>query len=322
MELLRIYRGPDTEMISQVHGIYSFFDKHLADFTVYDPRFNNTYLANFLQAYKNAGMLALGENDESETVADGFLIDDSNNALMLCRQKYADVKYYAAKAFPGNKAILREFGQGAYSKVCTSRLRMVQFMETLHGVATKYKTQLIAADYTQAGIDKIATLTTQLRNANQAQQLQKTQRPTETRERIEALNTFYTMGKQVRDAGKVVYRHSPVHMNSLRLGVRHHPPVTKVWVNIGASSTRKIVLTKLLKKFGVTLTNQSKETLHYWQANKITDTPSQKWELSAGEIISIESETPAKKFLLLQNTSGKAVRVMITKTTSPKSSPK
>lgn len=314
MELKRIFRETDQDMISQASGILSFFRKHYSDFTPYDPRFDATYAANLEQAFKTAGMLALADNDEDQTTADGFKIDDANSALKLCCHKYTDVIYYATKAFPGNKAILREFGQGAYSKVCTSRLRMVQFMETLHGVATKYKTQLIAASYTQAAIDEIATLATQLRTANQAQQLHKTQRPTETRQRIEALNTLYTMCKQVREAGRRVYRNTPIHMNSLRLGVRHHPPVTKTWVSMGASSTRKIALTKLLKKFTVTLTNQSKEELSYWRANKITDTPSQKFTLTAGEIITVEPETPAKKFLLLQNTSGKATRVLLTKT--------
>ena len=314
MELTRIYRGTDQDMISQASKTLSFFRKHIGDFSPYDPRFTPTYLSNFEEQFKTAAMLALGENDKDETVADSFLIDDANKVLVLCRHKYMDVMYYASKAFPGNKAILREFGQGAYSKVCTSRLRMVQFMETLHGVATKYKTQLIAALYTQPAIDEIGTLASQLRTANHAQQLQKTQRPTETHQRIEALNTLYTTCKQIKEAGRYVYRYTPEHMSSLLLGARHHPRTTKAWVNIGGSATRKIELPKLLKKNSVTLTNQSKETISYWHANKITDVPAEKLQLIAAQTITLEPQYPAKKFLLLQNTSGKVVRVMLTKT--------
>ena len=191
---------------------------------------------------------------------------------------------------------------------------MVQFMETLYGVATKYKTELIAQHYTQTAIDEIATLANQLRNSNQKQQLKKIERPTETRKRIDAFNTFYGFGQKVSEVAKEIYRNNPVLRNEFRLGKRHHPKVSKAWLNIGAGEMRKTAIIKLLKKNKLTLANQSKETISYWQANSINETPAKKYTLTAGEIISIEAEQPVKKFLIVQNSSHKPVRLVLSKT--------
>ena len=106
---------------------------------------------------------------------------------------------------------------------------------------------------------------------------------------------------------------SPVLRNQFLLAKRHHPKVSKAWLNVGAAATRKTALTKLLKKYTVTLTNQSKETVEYWQADNINDAPTEKKQLTGGETIPVTAEYPAKKFLVVQNGNAKPVRVMLTK---------
>ncbi len=313
MEAKRTYKGKDSRMISKLFLAMRFFEKHLADFTTFDPHLNAAYLADWKAAFEGMHEYGVIEDDEDIILADGFLIDDANKVLKKCQAKYKDVKYFAGKAFPDNKEALKEFGEGTYTKVCNSRLRMVQFMETLYGVATKYKTELIAQNYTQAAIDAIATLAIELRDDNNKQQLKKKERPTETRKRIEALNKFYGFGQQVAEAAGEVYRESPVLRDEFRLAQRHHPKTTKSWFALGISGIRKTALTKLLKKYNVSLTNQGKETVEYWQANNINETPSKKHTLTAGEVITVEAEQPVKKFLVVQNTSLKSAKLMLTK---------
>lgn len=312
MEAKRVYKGTDADMLSQIMRCLSFFKSHLADFTAYDPHFDAAYLANWRNALDN-DVARYYDMDKAEVFEENLLLKDTGKELKKCYAKYRDVKYFAGKAFPDNKEALREFGEGSYSKVRNSHLRMVQFMEKLHGVATKYKTELIAQNYTQAGIDEIATITNLLRESNQKQQLKKIERPTETRKRIEAFNAFYGFGQKVSEAAKEIYRENSVLRNEFLLAKRHHPKTSKAWLNIGAGSTRKVTIAKLLKKNKLTLTNQSKETISYWQANNINDTPTEKHFLSAGEIVEITAEEPVNKFLVMQNTSAKTVRVMLTK---------
>ena len=313
MEAKRLYKGKDADMYSAVASVMHFFEHHLPEFTAYDPSLDAGYLASFKAAFQNLILFLPTHDQERAVMQDEILIADLDKALAKCCTKYKDVKYYAGKAFPDNKEALKEFGEGTYSKVCTSRLRMVQFMETLYGVATKYKIELIAKNYTQAAITEIATLAAELRDDNNLQQLKKKERPTETRKRIEALNTFYAFGQQVAEAARMVFRHNQVLLGNYLLAKRHHPKTTKSWLILGSSTTRKIALPKLLKKFNLTLTNQGKETIEYWRADNIHETPFQKFYLEAEESMEVGGELPVKKFLVLRNPSQKEVRVVLKK---------
>lgn len=309
----KAFKGSAHNMIDKIAKVLYFFNKNLADFTAYDPQLN----AAFSEAWKEAWMDAahrLPNKEVEETVfEDNLLTEESEQSLARCRAKYIQVKYFAGRAFPNNKAVLKEFGAGAYSKVCTSRLRMVGFMEALHGVAEKYKGPLMAAGLTQPQIDEINSLATELRNKNTAQQLKKKERPTETRKRIEALNTFYGYGQRVVEAARFIYRDNEVLRKEFVLAQRHHPKNTTQWVNIGAGALRKLTLVSLVKKTKSTLTNTGTESIEYWYADRISETPPATETLSGGATMHIEAPTPAKKFLVIKNTAPKAVRLVVRK---------
>lgn len=307
MEAKRIYKGKDSKMTETFLGLIALFEQDLADFTACDPSLDAAFLAAWKVAWNNA----LSAMPDTVEVAEGEeLLEKSVTALEKCRSKYKEVKYFAGRAFPANKEAMREFGEGTYPKVNNSRLRMVQFMEGLHGVATKYKTALIAQGYSQAAIDEIATFTDELREDNKAQQLKKKERPTETRKRIELLNTLYGFGQHVAQVAPLVFPNNPAKLNHLFLAQPRHQKVTKNWFTLAPADKRKIALTKLLKKFNVTLTNQGKETIEYWRADTIHEALAHKHFLDAEESVEVTPELPVKKFLIMQNASQKEVRVM------------
>ncbi len=76
---------------------------------------------------------------------------------------------------------------------------------------------------------------------------------------------------------------------------------------------RKIALPKLLKKFEVTLTNQSAENIEYWYADAVGETPAQKQIFAAGEKLTLALPQPVKKFLVVQNTSAAKARLLLSK---------
>ncbi len=202
MKAKRIFPGPDITMMGAVKALISHFKNNLADFTAFDPSLDATYLNNWKAVQEEVW----STSDDTYVVnRDKLAKEEVVSALEKCLIKNKEVKYYAGKAFPANKEALKEFGEGQFAKVRNSPLRMVQYMETLHGVATKYKTELIAKQYTQAAIDEIATLAQELREENNAQQLKKKERPTETRKRIELMNTYYRMGQPVVNVAQYIY---------------------------------------------------------------------------------------------------------------------
>jgi hypothetical protein len=310
MKAKRIFKGPDNEMVRQIITLQGCFEANQAAFEAYDPSLDSNFLVDWKAAMDIAKLIF---PDYSEVLEGEVLLEDAVTALQACQTKYGEVKYFAGKAFPKNKEAMKEFGQGQFSKVRNSHLRMVPFMETLHGVATKYKVELIAKGYSQPAIDQITTLTDTLRADNILQQLKKKERPTESRKRIESLNAFYAFGQQVAQVAPRVFAQSAAKRHLFRLGLGKGAKQLKEWMSLSPGSLRKTSLLKSLKKFNLSLTNQGKDTIEYWRADKIAQVPVQKYLLGAGEKIAIEPEAPVRKFLVMHNTSAKEVRVMLKK---------
>ena len=311
MKASRIFQGPDVTMMGAVRTLVSLFERNLAEFTAFDPSLNATYLANWKAVQQEAWYTTPDNVAIYDEVAGR---EKALSALDKCIAKNREVKYYAGKAFPANKEALKEFGEGQFAKVRNSPLRMVQYMETLHGVATKYKTELIAQSYTQAAIDNIAALAQELRDDNNAQQLKKKQRPTETRKRIELLNEYYRMGQPVVNVAQQIFRNDPIRRSEFRLTAPVPATAEKqIWFALAPEATRKIALPKLLKKYKVTLTNQSAENIAYYYADNIRQAPAETHVFAAGETLTLAPVQPAKKFLIVKNTADKKVRLRMIK---------
>ena len=310
MKAKRIFNGQDLDMFKNIFDSCTHFEKYLTDFTAFDPGLDAAFLNNWKAIQEQVLKFY---PDKLEVIQGEILLDESITALQKCQTKYIEVKYFVVKAFPKNAEALKEFGEGKYSKVRNSPLRMVQFMETLYGVAMKYKTELIAKGYTQAAIDEIAALANELREDNKKQQLKKQERPTQTRSRIELLNTYYGFGQQVAMVAPTVFATSPAKRKLFLLAPSHRAKIIKTYFELDANGLRKILWSTVLKKYKLRLTNQSNEPVEYWQANTAKEKPAQKYLLNAGEIISVEAEEPLKKFLVIENTTSGKVKMLLRK---------
>lgn len=310
MEIKRIFNGPDSDMLKTIGTMLLNFEEYLSDFNARSPYFDAAYLLNWKAVHKKAIDYL---PDEFEILQTDVLKENVTTVLQNCQTKNKDVRYFAGRAFPKNKEIMKEFGQQEYNRVRSSPLRMVQYMETLYGVAMKYKAELIAQNFTQAEIDEIDTLATALREENKKQQLKKKARPTETRQRIEALNATYAIAQKVAMFAPVVFRESAAKRQLFFLTNRTPSKITYSWLTLEPDTSRKTGLPLLLQKNTVSLTNQGTETVVYWQSDSVREKPAQKYSLAAGGVVAVEAQNPEKKFLVVQNTSAKTVRLMLTK---------
>jgi len=130
------------------------------------------------------------------------------DAEKLCSAKYNDVKYFAGKAFKTKKPIMNEFGVKTYNTASKNPTALSMFMNRLHEVAQKYKTQLIAQGFTQAKIDEILTLKLALEAANTTQNVFMDHRPVITQDRAMAFNACYAFIVEVDKAAQIIYRNN------------------------------------------------------------------------------------------------------------------
>lgn len=201
-ETPRNYEGSDSYMVQTSLTLHALLTNDLADFTDFDPEFDATFLENWHDAIEAAD--AIVRDQVVQDIIEGQTATVIQT-MTLCRKKYKEVKYFAEKAFAGNKPVLDEFGTEDYTKSRNRQGKLIELMGILHKAAEKYKVALIAKQYSQPRIDAIKTLRDSLQDANTDQDVAKKGRPMLTKERIDVLNAAYKFVSQVCDAAQLIY---------------------------------------------------------------------------------------------------------------------
>lgn len=233
-EIKRTYQNSDAEMTETARVIHGLMVADLAKFTAFDSTIAAPYAALFLTAIDNA----------DRVLADSAVIDmqvQKTNAIQDAMEKskgiYADVKYFAQKAFPTSIATQNEFGINDYERARKSPTQMIQFLDEMHRACVKYQPQLVAKGFSAAAIAEIQTIRTKLRTTNTDQGVFKKQRPTLTADRITILNNCYAYITEVNAAAQRVYKDDFAKRN--QFVYRTSPADTTVDFNgeVAASST-------------------------------------------------------------------------------------
>ncbi len=134
METRRRFNGTDAYMVERAYTIHGQLTADLAEFTAYDSTINAAFLTSFQTAINTA--LSSG-TDETAQDQQAQLTNTVLVTMRDCQKKYGEVKYFAEKAFPADKALQNEFGTNDYAKARVSQPHMAFFMTTMHGVAVK-----------------------------------------------------------------------------------------------------------------------------------------------------------------------------------------
>lgn len=203
--IIRDYRITDPEMIQDARIKHGAFTEDKADFVAFDPDFADPFADNY-----EADIDAAEATEDDETVLDQQmdLTKAVEDEMKLCREKFQDSKPFIIKAFPNSAAKQNEFGFNDYTKAQEDQAAFTKFMLKFYNVATKYKVQLIAKNYTQLKIDEILTRHVALKNADIAQELFIKNRPVKTEERIEIMNQAWKGTTTICNAGKRIYKNN------------------------------------------------------------------------------------------------------------------
>ncbi|MEP7167758.1 MAG: hypothetical protein ABI855_00145 [Bacteroidota bacterium] len=202
-KLKRKFHIADPEFVYQAWLISALFKEDKPDFINFDSGFSDPFYDDLVLMIKD-----VSETDDNETLVDVQMqlsvIVKKN--MQRCRDKYMDAKHFIKKAFPNDAAMEEAFGFKSYGKVRKNSIKLEMFMNTFHGMALRYSSELIAVNYTQPMIDEIETFAKALRDSSCDHGLFIKSRSTEARHRISKMNDLYDLLMQVCKAGKRIYK--------------------------------------------------------------------------------------------------------------------
>jgi hypothetical protein len=203
----RSYIGSDAYMVEQSDIGKALLEQNLADFTAFD----GTLDASFVTAFTTKINAAFTVVKDSAVLSPQLVATQTvTETMQQGRDAYNDLMYFVTKkAFKTNPLVVKEFN-GDYGKVNRTQPKFAAFLESLHTIAGKYKTELLASGCKQPLIDSIGTIATNLRSSNTAQEVIKRGRPTLTADRIVVLNTCYDALMTVYAAANRIYKNDPV----------------------------------------------------------------------------------------------------------------
>lgn len=203
-----------------------FLSVDIADFSLFDPSFSQSYITDFIAAID-----AVEAFPDDETIVDimtGFTIirDDKWSE---CKKTYQKLKFFIEKAFPTNIAIQNEFGFNDYYDASKTVEKMIRFMYKLYQTATKYAAQLTQANVTAMDIATLKTLHDELKEADYKQEEYKNERQKLTQRRGELIEELYrNYISTVCKAGKIIYADNPAQYNRYLLPVRSTSTPTRI----------------------------------------------------------------------------------------------
>jgi hypothetical protein len=202
IEIRRAFNGSDAYMIETSMTLHSIFVDNISDFTVLDTTMDAAFATSWLNNINAAATL---ERDSMVKDIQAQKTMEVGDRMELCKQKYAEVKYFAKRAFPNNKAVQAEFGTDAYLSCRRSPSSMIAFMDQMYKTCLDYQVELTANGMSMAQISEIDTLRIELMNASTIQEGFKKSRPVQTQERITVLNACYADTIRVVQAAQLVY---------------------------------------------------------------------------------------------------------------------
>lgn len=209
----RNYNYSDETLIQYASDQLSYLQEDLSAFEAFDED---------LGAAKRDAMQVLTDwalsegGDEVNVSRLGGYTEKVQEEMENARKLYGQLRYWVAKAFPGRKAVQRQFGIGRFSKIADSQEALIRFMSGLAESVNDYRTQLEAAKAPVTLLDSVAGQASALRAANDAQEKKKGNRTVDTEDRIRKLNELHRHTRDYNAAAEHVFYDSAAKRDRYR----------------------------------------------------------------------------------------------------------
>ena len=215
-EILRTYKLPDDSMLDRAQVFHDQLNGELATFTARFPWLDAAWLAAF-----QADMTAADAfpKDESVILDLKVLTGDVTAAMQQGLAALQTLGGYAKLAWPDDIARQRVFGQQYWRYAYSNTLKLQEALELAHAKAdnANYKPDLLAKGYTQAEIDQLDALATDLQTKNGLQEAMKMGRHVTKHDRIALLNVVWEHMRTINVCASVVWAADAERMNQYQL---------------------------------------------------------------------------------------------------------
>lgn len=202
-KLRRIYSGSDSYMLETSSVMHKLFVDQLADFTAFDITLSAAFAQEWLLHIEDAYQL------ESDILQRNLLsqkTEETKRQIKICHDKYAEVKFFAQKAFKENKAVCNEFVFETYAQIYKNKSKLMLKMAVLYETCLSHQAALTAQGLSAASINEIKSIGEELLRLSTEQNDFKKAKRVSTESRISALNACYSFSKTVMNAARIVYK--------------------------------------------------------------------------------------------------------------------
>ncbi len=215
-EIERVFKMPDDEMLERAQVFHDRLTPELAGFTARFPWLDATWLTAFQNDITAADQFP---KDESVTLDIKILTGDVNSVM---QQGYAALQAlgsYAKLAYPTDQSRQRGFGQQYWSSAAKSTLKLQEALELAYAKADSadLKPALLAKGYTQADIDQLETLASELQTKNGLQEAAKAGRKVSRHDRVSLLNVVWDHMRTVNICASVVWAADAARLEQYQL---------------------------------------------------------------------------------------------------------
>ncbi|WP_271765469.1 hypothetical protein [Aquimarina algiphila] len=218
----RNFNFKDTLLLEWGDTILDRLKTDLEEFVSFDSKLNAAFITDLEQkislAYKEGGDDVNVAQLQQKTEAVDIAMQD-------CRTYFKRLKYWVLDAFPGKKAIQKQFGIGKFRNISGSQTKMIQYMEGITDTINEHRATLEAVGTPVDLLNQSTALSRALRTANKEQEQKKGTRTVDTAARVEQLNELYAILQKVNAAADNVFEEQPTKRELYRSPGRNGTPV-------------------------------------------------------------------------------------------------
>jgi len=218
----RNYTLPDLTVLQRAQVFHDLFLKDIAQFQAAFPKFTNAYADDFQDAIHFADSLLLDEQVTVDIAALTYLIKKKLTESITAMYRFYG---YAKIGYEGDRSELMKLGYGELAKARINAGKMVELLELAYRRAEEpdIKAVLNSTGFTQADIDALATLASELDSKIEERTDARTNRYKLTSERIAAFNKVWEYMREISNACKVVYYENSAKLWEYRLYAGRKP---------------------------------------------------------------------------------------------------
>lgn len=209
--IVREYNMEDLDMLELAQVFHGNFLIDQAAFVAAFPILDDPFAANFQTAIDAADAIPSGAEVDSLIA---IVTEELNAKMPLARAALQKLFTYADLTW-NSSAKTNSFGKNRYEKARNSQVRIKELLELAHRQAevVANKAALIASGYLQVDIDALETLMHEIDTLNSQQELELSNRGTQTEVRVTAMNAVWEFMRQINKTSKVVFVDSPAKLD-------------------------------------------------------------------------------------------------------------